>query len=298
VIKALVIGLGNIGSQYDFNTDEVLTHVKSISLRKDMELSVFDVNLEKTNIVVSKYKCSSFASYDAIDLRLFDLVSICVPTKLHSDILKDCFKANVSVILCEKPIALCTAELAELKLLYEKSKSKVLVNYFRRFHPNYKVLQNLIKMEGNKDPKITVKYYKGWMNSASHALDTIQFLLKKEIDLNHIIESDRFVDFMPSDPSISLQINGNLDITCFAYKSASPLWELGFYFDSYGLNLLKGGQVIELYRDNELIWIKRHQLIDYMESVINEAFNLLKEVERKDNFMESLVLNKNMLTII
>ena len=76
MIKALVIGLGNIGSQYDFNIDEVLTHVKSISLRNDMELSVFDVNLELTNIVVSKYKCSSFASYEAIDLRLFDLVSI------------------------------------------------------------------------------------------------------------------------------------------------------------------------------------------------------------------------------
>lgn len=298
MIKTLVIGLGNIGSQYDFNTDEVLTHVKSISLRNDMELSVFDVNLELTDTVVNKYKCSSFITYTAIDFRLFDLVSICVPTKLHSEILKDCLKANVPVILCEKPITSDIAELDELKLLYEKSKSKVLINYFRRFHHNYKDLQNLIKNENNKNLKIVVKYYKGWMNNASHALDIIQYLLNTELELNNVTEYNRFLDFLPSDPSISLEIIGRVNISCEAKKSLSPLWEVEFYFENFILKLVSGGQIIQFYKENKLVWVKKHQLKNYMVDVLIEALDLKTKKNKPDNFIESLELNKKMLLVI
>ena len=298
MIKALVIGLGNIGAQYDFNTDEVLTHVKAISLRNDMELSVFDVNLELTNTIVNKYKCSSFKAYTAIDFRLFDLVSICVPTKLHSEILKDCLKVNVPVILCEKPITSDIPELGKLKLLYEKSKSKVLINYFRRFHHNYKDLQDLIKKENNKSLKIVVKYYKGWMNYASHALDIIQYLLNIELDFNNVTESHRFIDFHPSDPSISLEIKGSVNISCLAIESLRPLWEVEFYFENFIIKLIGGGQIIQFYKENTLVWVKKHQLKDYMVDVLNEALVLIKQKNKDDNFIECLELNKKMLLII
>tara|TARA_B110000008_G_C16978094_1_gene566981 strand:- start:7664 stop:8560 length:897 start_codon:yes stop_codon:yes gene_type:complete len=298
VIKALVIGLGNIGAQYDYNSDEVLTHVKAISLRNDIDLSVFDVNLELTNNIVNKYKCSSFIKYTAIDFSLFDLVSICVPTTLHSQILKDCLKANVPVILCEKPIAQAIPELDELKLYYEKSKSKVLVNYFRRFHPNYKSLRDLIKKENNKNLKIVVRYCKGWMNNASHALDIIQYLLNTELELNNVTEYNRFLDFLPLDPSISLEIRGRVNINCEAKKSLNPLWEVEFYFENLIIKLVCGGQIIELYKEGKLVCAKKNQLRNYMVDVLIEALNLKTKKNKADNFIESLELNKKMLLVI
>lgn len=298
MIKALVIGLGNIGAQYDFNTDEIVTHVKAFSLREDVELSVFDVNFKLTNTVLNKYKCLSFETYAAIDFRLFDVVSICTPTKLHSKMLKDCLKVNVPVILCEKPIASDIFELDELKLLYEKSTSKILVNYFRRFHPNYKDLRQVIKKENKKIIRIVVKYYKGWMNYASHALDIIQYLLNKELDLNNITETNRFVDFLPTDPSISLDIKGNVNISCLAIESLNALWEVDFYFENFTVKLISGGQIIQLYKKNKLVWVKENQLKNYMVSVLSESEILRKEKKEKDNFIESLELNKKMILVI
>ena len=298
MIKALVIGLGNIGAQYDFNKDEILTHVKAFSLREDVELSVFDVNFKFKNTIVNKYKCLPFETYAEIDFRLFDIVSICTPTKLHSKILKDCLKVNLPVILCEKPIASDVFELDELKLLYEKSTSKVLVNYFRRFHPNYRDLQQVIKKEDKKIIRIVVKYYKGWMNYASHALDIIQYLLNKELDFHNITETNRFIDFLSTDPSISLDIKGNVNISCLAIESVNALWEVEFYFENYRVNLISGGQTIQLYKENILVWAKENQLKDYMFAVLNEAFLLLKEKNKNDNFLKSLDLNRNMLSII
>lgn len=298
MIKALVIGLGNIGAQYDFNKDEILTHVKAFSLREDVELSVFDVNFKLKNIILNKYKCLSFETYAEIDFRLFDIVSICTPTKLHSKILKDCLKVNLPVILCEKPIASDIFELDELKLLYEKSTSKVLVNYFRRFHPNYKDLQQVIKKENKKIIRIVVKYYKGWMNYASHALDIIQYLLNKELDFHNITETNRFIDFLSTDPSISLDIKGNVNISCLAIESLNALWEVDFYFENFRVKLISGGQIIQLYKENKLVWAKENQLKDYMVGVLNEALFLLKEKNKNDNFIKSLELNKKMLSII
>ena len=298
MIKALVIGLGNIGAQYDLNKDEILTHVKAFSLREDVELSVFDVNFKFKNTIVNKYKCLPFETYAEIDFRLFDIVSICTPTKLHSKILKDCLKVNLPVILCEKPIASDIFELDELKLLYEKSTSKVLVNYFRRFHPNYKDLQQVIKKENKKIIRIVVKYYKGWLNYASHALDIIQYLLNKELDFHNIIETNRFIDFLSTDPSISLDIKGNVNISCLAIESLNALWEVDFYFENFRVKLISGGQIIQLYKENKLVWAKENQLKDYMVGVLNEALFLLKEKNKHDNFIKSLELNKKMLSII
>lgn len=298
MIKALVIGLGNIGAQYDFDNDEILTHVKAFSLQKSIELSVFDTDLELTNTVVNKYKCYKFKTYTAIDFTLFDIVSICVPTNHHAKILKDCLKFNVPVILCEKPISSEISELDELKFLYKKSTSKILVNYLRRFHPNYINLKQIIKKENKKIIRIAVKYYKGWLNYASHALDIIQYLLNKELDLNKTIETNRFIDFSATDPSISLEIKGNVNISCLAVESLNALLEINFYFENFKIKLISGGQIIQFYKENKLVWAKENQLKDYMVGVLNEAFLLLKEKNKNDNFIESLELNKKMVSII
>ena len=145
---------------------------------------------------------------------------------------------------------------------------------------------------------IVVKYYKGWLNYASHALDIIQFLLNKELDFHNIIETNRFIDFLSTDPSISLDIKGNVNISCLAIESLNALWEVDFYFENFRVKLISGGQIIQLYKENKLVWAKENQLKDYMVGVLNEALFLLKEKNKHDNFIKSLELNKKMLSII
>ena len=78
----------------------------------------------------------------------------------------------------------------------------------------------------------------------------------------------------------------------------NPLLEINFYFENFKIKLISGGQIIQFYKENKLVWAKENQLKDYMVGVLNEAFLLLKEKNKNDNFIESLELNKKMVSII
>jgi len=54
-MEALVIGCGKIGAGYDFNNDQILTHTKALSLRNDVQLSVYDIDKKKTDKVARRY---------------------------------------------------------------------------------------------------------------------------------------------------------------------------------------------------------------------------------------------------
>ena len=145
MIKALIIGCGNIGGLYDLENENIQTHAKAISKNNWIEkVDVFDLDVELQKKISHKYGFNGLDLNEKINFKNYNIVCINTPTDTHFQYLKLCLESNVRLIVCEKPISNSIVELDEIMSLYNSSESKVIVNYFRRFLTSYLHLKNKI----------------------------------------------------------------------------------------------------------------------------------------------------------
>ena len=87
----------------------------------------------------------TFGSYAALlDAPDIDAVYITLPNALHYEWVIRSLEAGKHV-LCEKPLALSTAECEDVKRVAEKTGFKVLEGFMYRFHPRFEMLQELLR---------------------------------------------------------------------------------------------------------------------------------------------------------
>lgn len=110
-MKSIVVGLGNIGMNYDYNfhpNEKIHTHAQSLKESSFFKLSGgVDLSLKKRKKFEKKFKRPSFSNIkNAIKKIKPSLVVIAVPTEIHEKIFYEVLKYSfVKVIVCEKPIA-------------------------------------------------------------------------------------------------------------------------------------------------------------------------------------------------
>ena len=210
--RALIIGCGNIGGLYDINdVDRVWTHAKALSKTRGWDFAVSDVNEEAARKVALAYNVKSVDLSSNPDLSSFNLVCLATPTSTHYEYLQVLLKQEVPVIICEKPVVGQLGEADKILRLYEASRSKVLVNYIRRFQPAYIQLKKNLqrKLEIDSCKGINIKYQKGLLNNGSHAFDLIEFLFNAKIrfDLSFSRPSGmRFISILPFQEVLSCQV--------------------------------------------------------------------------------------------
>ncbi len=308
--KVLVIGCGNIGAQYDIDNDEIQTHVKAWYLKSSVVVSVFDINHELATKVASIYKCEIVNNISSETLSKFDIVCICTPTFTHFEILKNAIEVGVKTIICEKPISNSIEEMVQLKELYNKGRSKILVNYIRRFQPSFFSLMSFIQEDLNDDhlTNISIRYQRGFINNCSHAMDLIEFLIGKEINLNQIKIHNVVFDQFENDGTLSLmalwdEVNFNilgLGNVLFSH------FEIDLYFKKHKISIKNAGNLIEIYKsEGESAFLlplslqeslsKKECLKNYMVPVTDHAVKLMENEELEDNFISSITLNLKML---
>lgn len=307
----MVIGCGNIGASYDFDTDQVLTHVKAFSKNKKFLLSIFDTNELLVKKVSEKYNCNIIGEIKNNTLANFDCVSICTPTKTHFEYLTKTIDAKVKVIICEKPVSNNLFELQNLFNTFQKNSSRIIINYFRRFQPSYFELKKKIEPIAHQEKltNISIRYQRGFINNCSHAFDTIGFLTNKEIELTEIKKNNEVNDHFENDPTLSIQAKWgetNVDILGLSNVLFSH-FEIDLYFEFHKIIIKESGQTIEIYKaDKSTIFLKplvnQTTYIDclknYMIPVIEHTEALLNNQLLKDNFMESVCLNQRMLNYL
>lgn len=310
MISVLVIGCGNIGAQYDMYSNEILTHVKAWSLLPEVTLTVADLDDIALNKVAELYKCRIITNWQLEALSSFDCVSICTPTFTHREILERCFFEGVKTVICEKPISVNEEDIQFLKKKYSIANTKVLVNFIRRFQPEFRNIKKLIYEENLTASltNISIRYQRGFINNCSHAFDLIEFLFDQEVRLEDIKTYNEVFDQFEDDPTLSLMANWNgvnftvLGISNILFSN----FEIDFYFRSYKICILNGGQNIAVYRkeilDDKLghllstpIRIKENCLKDYMKHVIDYTMDMIQNKEIMDNFIAAADLNQRML---
>jgi predicted dehydrogenase len=308
VIKALLIGCGNIGAGYDLNdTSKVWTHARAYSLRNEIELSVIDEDGAKARQIANRYKAVLVENLYDLDYSNYQIISITTPTTTHYKFLEKLIKAKVPVVICEKPVANETTQLEQLEQLYKSGQSKILVNYIRRFQPGYKeAKERILKCNENQSLQgIIIKYKRGFLNNASHAIDLLEYFFEKVFDFKNFQSSASVFDAFDYDPTITatcLFHDVPLSFAGFANTSYA-VFEIELFFSSLKLVICHSGNEIRYYYDdkgnwNEHLEERQTALLDrYMVPVMDRAVDLYNG-DGEDNFISSLRLNKAILQTI
>ncbi|MFA4870250.1 MAG: Gfo/Idh/MocA family oxidoreductase [Pedobacter sp.] len=308
--KVLVIGCGNIGAQYDIDNDDVQTHVKAWYLNSRTEVSIYDINSGLAKQVAEKYQCKIVTDTTPETLAAFDIISICTPTFTHYQLLRDAIDAKVKTIICEKPISNDNVEMAKLKDAYGVGQSKILVNYIRRFQPDFLELKEYINTNLNNEQltNIAIRYQRGFVNNCSHAMDLLEFLMDSEITLNEVKIHNMEFDQFENDPTLSFQAfwnKTNISVLGLSRVQFSH-FEVDLYFEKYKISIINAGNTIDVYKAADQSGFlqplilqenlsKKKCLKNYMNSVILESLKLTDNRSLEDNFLTSINLNLKML---
>ena len=309
--KSLIIGCGNIGAMYDFESASVLTYAKAFHLDPEITFAVYDADPKVSNMVAQRYGVQALHELDPETYKDYDIAAICTPTLTHYEYLSEMLERGPKLVICEKPVDSDPLRLENILSLYRKSNTKVMVNFFRRLQPGILQLKKEIGdvLSGQCCTNIVVSYQRGFHNNASHAIDLLEYLFGSALDLSAAQVTHKASDEFDTDPTMSVSCawNGaNVQFIGLAHAEFSH-FDIAIYFTDKAV-LLKDGS-------NEIEWLattaqsgnfypklkvqsRRTGVVEnYMEHIVSHAKRLLKGEEQISNFLESVSISQRILQL-
>ena len=277
VLQALVIGLGKIGMEYDFNLSNknIMTHCRALTMHPDFQLlGAVDLNTEKLKNFKLKYNLPVGKNIDTLakQIKNPDLVVLATPTESHLETLEMVFeKFSPNIVLCEKPISYDIKEAKKIIRICDREGAKLYINYIRRSEPAVKKLYSM--MQDNKLGKYwhgVVFYSKGFLHSASHFHNMFLLLLgpmriSRQISLIKRLPENDFI--------ISAEITYQRGIIQFI-----PI--PGDHYDHYCFDIFSeksrvsydyGGKQVTVNSSKENNWLGNHEnSFDKIQTVPND----------------------------
>lgn len=180
--KAAIIGCGKIGAAISTDStgnSRILSHAHAYSaISKTSLIAIADTNAKNLDDFGNRW-FETKAYLDPIEMiesEKIDILSIATPVSTHFELLQKIFNLNtISAVILEKPIALTRDEANDLIKMEAKSKTKVLVNYIRRFPPVYrKSIKDLREGKLGEIQVVTNYYTKGLINNGTHTIDLLR----------------------------------------------------------------------------------------------------------------------------
>ena len=308
-LKALLIGCGNVGAGYDLDRPGLVwSHAKAYSLNNEIELTVSDIDADKAKKVAAAFNVKFLSEPDRKEYENFHIISVATPTTTHFEYLRDVLTGSSHVVICEKPVVSRMKDADDIANIYKSGSSKVLVNYMRRFQPAYKTAKQKLNNEFHKKALrgIIIKYSRGFLNNASHAVDLLEFLFEEPFDFRgfHIQECE--FDAFEHDPTLTGSCHYLNQPVSFSGISniTYPVFEIEIFYVDSKIVICHSGNEIRYYSKNANSLSEDYEkrqvdiLEKYMMPVINEAVDLFFKRKTEDNFMPALRINKCMLEII
>lgn len=309
--KVLIIGCGNIGALYDFKKDGVKTHVKAFTENGNFETVVYDNNVVLAEEIADHY--SIRAIEDLNDVTGFDAVVISTPTSTHFDYLTTFLEKSIPVIVCEKPVTDSIEKLEILLQMKRQSSSKVLVNYFRRFHPCYKQLKGIIQGINEKLTNIQITYQRGFSNNASHALDLLYFFFGEQ-ELTEITIGPFAFDEFDNDPTLTLSaVFDSVPVSFHGLQYVKhSFFEIKLFFATKVVSIEHNGRDIRLFSAEQNKTLNFYLPLQPMPSdfegidathnamqhVAATVYSYIQNPLAEDNFANSIQINRQTLKII
>ncbi|MFH1567361.1 MAG: Gfo/Idh/MocA family oxidoreductase [Gemmatimonadota bacterium] len=191
--RAAVIGLGRMGSTFD---DEVqrggslflpYCHAPSYVAAPEVELVAgADPHPEQRRLFAERWGLGSSHLYEDYRAMLAaeqpDLVSVCTSAWHRATILLDTIEAGVRGIWAEKPLTLSLAEADAVVAAGDRHGTVLAVNCARRWNPLFWEARRLAAGgELGQVLQVTALAQCNLSHNGSHAIDTIRFLARGEV---------------------------------------------------------------------------------------------------------------------
>lgn len=176
-LRTVIIGCGNIAGRYDEGGGKgTWSHAKAYRKHGGFDLvAAWDPSGNRLEEFCAHWGVPGRAAGVEELLRAHspEVVSICSPSEAHYEHLMLALRQrSVKAVLCEKPLALSTAEARQAEALAAEAGVEVLVNYLRRWDPLMKQIGE--ELASGKFGEVTdgrVLYTKGVFHNASHAIN-------------------------------------------------------------------------------------------------------------------------------
>jgi predicted dehydrogenase len=310
-IKTILIGCGRIGAGSGGRRRRAGSHAGVLA-----DIPSFAPTLYDPDLKLSK------AAAEALDLPIVDHIDksllesctcavICSPTNTHFEYLSEFLKVGIPLIVCEKPVCSTLAEVKKLRQLRKRSKSRVVINYTRRFQTSFQKLKKRFAHQLTQESlsTISVRYQRGFLNNASHALDLIQFLTGWDILSAKVHSFQGVCDEFPNDPTLSGHgIWNGVALSIIGLPNVRfSLFEIDFFFERSAIRLRDRGETIEFADSNEPsdyyapLSVKKNSQGNLQEPLKNLYRHVAKmacDPAIPDNFDESLKLTEWILQIL
>lgn len=138
-MKVTVLGAGSIGQRH------VKGLVRTANITGVKKIAVYDNNVERMKL------CEKFGtiveSFENLPSSILesDAIFVCVPTSLHTDIMKKLLSSGKYHIFMEKPLCAQARGWENLIEEHEKNKKEFVVGYMMRKHPVLKYVKKLLE---------------------------------------------------------------------------------------------------------------------------------------------------------
>jgi predicted dehydrogenase len=176
---AALVGLGNIAWKFDNGraSPSPRTHLAAY-LKHGTVTVVCGYSPEPKDREQFEKNCGIRACSNLNDVwdAKPDIVSICSPSQAHYEQTAACLDHNVPMVWLEKPPTLTLADLEALirQSAAHRGRTKVLVNYMRRYSAMYQRLGDLYRQRRLGRPLgLQVLYSRGLETNGSHFLDVV-----------------------------------------------------------------------------------------------------------------------------
>ena len=192
----MLLGLGNVGLNYDYNLkNAIYTHSKALFKSKNLNfLYAIDKSTLQRKKFKKKYNIPIRTNVDDINLNeKIKLAIISTSTDSHLEILKKLTKfKSIKLILIEKPCGKNFKELKSIFKICEKNDITLYINYNRLYDHNYKHCSHYFSKL--QDFKGVAYYSRGLRNNCSHILSLLSTLNLKNIKIR-ILKNGKNPDF-------------------------------------------------------------------------------------------------------
>lgn len=297
MLKAGILGCGNIGSLLDelqHDPSFPKTHAQSIKSLENYELvSLCDNNPDRVESAKNFWMVSqATTSISEFFKNKLDIVGIATPSKTgRGDFIEAAIQAGIRGILCEKPIAKNLDDALAIKRLIEKSDTKLIVNFIRRFDPALQEVKKMLDSETLGKPlKVICHYGKGIHNNGSHIIDLLNWFFGSP---QSVLCTGTVDESMIEEENLNAFLNyGLFQVNLLAQNSKYfTCFEVDIFLTKGRIKILESGRTIEFYRvdsdpdfANYKIMILEKTLNNGLRQTLPRAYKELAELVTMKHF--------------
>lgn len=254
--NAAVIGLGNIGLQFDIPRKALpYSHTLAYHLNPAIDLvAAAGVRQEQGDRLAQVAPEARFYRNltEMLGNHRLDIVSICTPPHVRIELLRTVLeRSDARLIFLEKPVAATIEEAEAIASLAQRHNRTVVVNLSRRWSTGAARIREALHCgRYGKLKKIHLRYTRGILNTGSHLFDLVRFTAGS-------IDQVRVLQQVPT----SLDERGDWTYSfTFTLDSGAVtgyaeafddrdyvLFEMDLYLERGKIELLKGGDEIRFH---------------------------------------------------